>query len=175
MKNRHLLHCVHGDITVTAILLIQWFFALSVTGQPLPEDTSSVDKVMLNQWLKVPVSTSPAPLFGEQENLRKKVFSDEELLRSEPFPVSELYPEAKELFQFLPGSRWEPVSCDSTGVLLSSLPSDTAGIAWLATYLHAGRWLTGSLDIKGAMLFSVWLDGKSLGDKTRAGTDEKPG
>lgn len=149
--------------------------SLYLSGQVSPKDTTATEKVAVSQWLLLPATASPAPLFGEQENLRKGVYTDEELLRFEPFPPDDLHPEANGIFQYLPGIRWQAVSSDSAGIMVTSLPSDTARIAWLATYLHAGRWVTGSLKITCPALFSVWLDGKKLGEKGRAGTDEKPG
>jgi dipeptidyl aminopeptidase/acylaminoacyl peptidase len=177
MRNRILSCCGFGHVFLMAIFLIPFMVPTPVSGQPSGISTDSVktEKIFFAEWLGIPVQTIASPLFSEQNNLKNKPYSDEELLRFETVPAKELQPG---LHQTNPTSKdviWEKAISDSSGVIIASRPNDTPGIAWLATWIHTDRWLTGSLEIKGAMMFSVWLDGTKLGDKVRIGTDDKPG
>jgi dipeptidyl aminopeptidase/acylaminoacyl peptidase len=157
-------------------LLMLWmcvmtFAAVAQDDAATSPDTPSAQTVVLQHWMALPPIPVAPPLFHQIPNIRKKVYTDAELLNLEPLTFAGHTPELKQRFELSadPAMVWG----EFKGVVSESTAQ--AQILYLATYLHADRWLTGQLELKSGVMMKAWLDGKEIETKTSIDTAGNPG
>jgi dipeptidyl aminopeptidase/acylaminoacyl peptidase len=134
-------------------------------------DTPVTQTMVLHQWLALPAISVTSPLFHQTPNIKKKPFSEAELLNMDPISLQGQFPE---LNQQVPTSS-DPKLVWKEANGLQVQPSEKTQILYLATYLRADRWLKVQLELKSGMMMKAWLDGKEIGTKTSVDTSGTPG
>ncbi|MDR4988747.1 MAG: prolyl oligopeptidase family serine peptidase [Bacteroidales bacterium] len=138
------------------------------------------EKIIISQWLSTAPQEVNFPVFHETPNTQGQVFSHRNLLQQGHADFRDYYPENGKEFLWFRGEKsvWTSTYTDAEGQIIisgeasGSLPE----VAYLATYIHTGRWLEVSLELESAFLLEAYLNGNRIGSKASLEEEEaKPG
>ncbi len=139
-------------VVLTAILA----FGSRLSGA---DEASSGSKVSIEKWMVLGPLTVPFPAFNEEGETK---IGATELLEYEHIPIRDLDPESGRSVQSLGGlAGWTVVASDSDGVGLRT-PETHSGIAYLAAYIDAPRWMKADVEVRSTRPAALFLDGASL-------------
>ena len=135
--------------SILAALIILFYAAL-----PLAADTPSIP---IESWLKAGPFNSPLPAFSTVKNF-------ELLLDDMRYDMAEWRPDNGDMVQWSAGksAKWEMAGSDSGLVIIKDSGFDKPATTYLASYITAQTYCTGTLNITGSALYAVFLDGKRV-------------
>ncbi len=154
--------------------LFLWMWILSFYS--IAPDVSSEEKqettpIFVTAWLKAGPVTVRMPVFHDTKNIKGEVFGLKELLRFDDTDTESWWPTIGGPFPWsgMCDRVWSEVLCDTHGVMLESERGvESPEIAFLATYIRAGRFAEATLEISGYHLFRAFLDGNMVLEKASA-------
>jgi len=147
------------------LILISLCFLTAAVYADAPQDPNR--PVAITSWLKTDPVKQPMPVFNDIKNLAEETFELKDLLEFDPVNTAELWPKSGDAINWRPAMRliWLQAGVDSNDIItLSETQTQTQApqIAYLATYLHADRWIKTTLKIKSSHLLKAYLDGKEI-------------
>ena len=154
----------------TLILLLVCSY---VTIGHTKDDAEQMQEIPVSSWLFTGTIPQPLPVFNEDKNIEGKIFTLEDLLKFNQTEIKNLWPAEGEKFGWKPGFdlQWKKVTADSSNtVTFVSEVENVPEINYLVSYINAKRWTKANLEISGAHLFQVYLDGEFLSFKATSDT-----
>ena len=154
-------------------ILILVFVCSYVSIGHSKDDAEQKQEIPISSWLLSGTISQPLPVFNEDKNIEGKTFTLEDLLKFDQANIKNLLPARGEKFGWRPDLdlQWEKVTADSSNTITFLSESENIPeINYLASYINAKRWTKANLEISGAHLFQVYLDGELLNSKTSSDT-----
>ncbi|MBL7135197.1 MAG: hypothetical protein ISS81_01225 [Candidatus Marinimicrobia bacterium] len=133
------------------------------------DDAEQKQEIPISSWLLSGTIPQPLPVFNEDKNIEGKTFALKDLLKFDQANIKNLLPARGEKFGWRPNLdlQWEKVTADSSNTItFLSESGNIPEINYLASYINAKRWTKANLEISGAHLFQVYMDGELLNSKT---------
>jgi dipeptidyl aminopeptidase/acylaminoacyl peptidase len=137
------------------------------------------DTVVIDRWLIVRGPDPGFPAFAETVNIKGEPFTKKELFGFNPLDIKDHFPRENKIFtgDLKSGKKWAIKEAGETGfVSLEKSSGNTGAMAYMATYISAGRWMKAGLEIKSRQMLEIYLNGKRVGTKTsNEPAEEEPG
>jgi dipeptidyl aminopeptidase/acylaminoacyl peptidase len=135
------------------------------------------DTVLISDWLILSPKELSYPAFSDIKNTTGNTFSDTDLLDFDEFNFNDHFPQQGLLFTSQKGKKytWELFASGDDGFITPGKSEDKPQVAYLACYVLADQWLSGTFTIESTSLVKAWLNGEVIGSVKKTNDIEKPG